>query len=76
MEEYIEDSLVTGAVCPSASPTGAEFFFVEKKDKNLRPCIDSRGLNDITVKNIYPLPTSPRRLNLPRGPPYFLSWTF
>ena len=31
-------------------------FFVSKKDKSLRPCIDFRGLNDITVKNMYPLP--------------------
>ena len=28
MEEYIEESLATGAVCPSASPAGAGFFFV------------------------------------------------
>ena len=27
-----------------------------KKDKSLRPCIDYRGLNDITLKNRYPLP--------------------
>ena len=27
-----------------------------KKDGGLRPCIDFRGLNDITVKNKYPLP--------------------
>ncbi|KAI3359792.1 hypothetical protein L3Q82_014168 [Scortum barcoo] len=31
-------------------------FFVEKKDKTLRQCIDFRGLNDITIKNKYPLP--------------------
>jgi len=34
---------------------GAGFFFVEKKDKTLMPCIDYRGLNDITVKHRYPL---------------------
>ncbi len=27
-----------------------------KKDGSLRPCIDYRGLNSITVKNTYPLP--------------------
>ncbi|KAK2912287.1 hypothetical protein Q8A73_006400 [Channa argus] len=32
------------------------FLFVSKKDKTLRPCIDYRGLNNITVKNKYPLP--------------------
>lgn len=56
METYIEDSLAAGCIHPSASPAGAGFFFVEKRDKTLRPCIDYRGLNDITVKNRYVLP--------------------
>jgi len=29
---------------------------VKKKDGSLRPCIDYSPLNDITVKNRYPLP--------------------
>lgn len=43
------------SLSPSSSPAGAGFFFVDKKDKSLRPCIDY-CLNDITVKNRYPLP--------------------
>lgn len=53
MEQYISDSLSSGLIRPS---TGAQFFFLEKKDKSLCPCIDYRGLNQITVKNKYPLP--------------------
>jgi hypothetical protein len=56
MEEYIEDSLAAGSTRPSASPASTGFFFVEKKDKTLRPCIDYRGLNDIMIKICYPLP--------------------
>lgn len=56
MEEYIRSSLAAGIIRPSSSPVGAGFFFVDKKDKSLRPCIDFRGLNDITIKNTYPLP--------------------
>ncbi|KAL2078839.1 hypothetical protein ACEWY4_024583 [Coilia grayii] len=56
MEEYIADSLTAGIIRPSSSPAGAGFFFVGKKDGSLRPCIDYRGLNDITIKNRYPLP--------------------
>nr|XP_057907337.1 retrotransposon-derived protein PEG10 isoform X1 [Doryrhamphus excisus] len=56
MEEYIQESLAAGIIRPSSSPAGAGFFFVEKKDKSLRPCIDYRGLNDISIKNRYPLP--------------------
>lgn len=56
MEEYINSSLQAGIIRPSSSPVGAGFFFVEKKDKTLRPCIDYTGLNDITIKNRYSLP--------------------
>ncbi|KAL0187931.1 hypothetical protein M9458_015030 [Cirrhinus mrigala] len=56
MEKYISDSLAAGFIRPSSSPTGAGFFSVGKKDGSLRPCIDYRGLNNITVKNTYPLP--------------------
>nr|CBN81752.1 Pol polyprotein [Dicentrarchus labrax] len=56
MEKYIGDSLAAGLIRPSSSPVGAGFFFVTKKDQTLRPCIDYRGLNDITIKNKYPLP--------------------
>uniref|UniRef100_A0A3Q2CFY6 CCHC-type domain-containing protein n=1 Tax=Cyprinodon variegatus TaxID=28743 RepID=A0A3Q2CFY6_CYPVA len=56
MEKYINESLAAGIIRPSSSPLGAGFFFVGKKDGSLRPCIDYRGLNQITVKNKYPLP--------------------
>lgn len=29
---------------------------MDKKDKTLHPCIDYRGLNNITIQNRYPLP--------------------
>ncbi|KAI3377243.1 hypothetical protein L3Q82_008481, partial [Scortum barcoo] len=56
MEEYIKTSLQSGIIRPSSSAAGAGFFFVEKKDGSLRPCIDYSALNDVTIKNRYPLP--------------------
>lgn len=56
IDKYISDSLAAKILCPSSSPAGAGFFYMKKKDGSLRPCIDYRGLNDITVKNTYPLP--------------------
>jgi hypothetical protein len=41
---------------PSSSPWGAPVLFVEKKDKSLRMCVDYRLLNEVTIKNKYPLP--------------------
>jgi hypothetical protein len=41
---------------PSSSPWGALVLFVQKKDGSQRMCVDYRSLNDVTVKNKYPLP--------------------
>ncbi len=71
MERYIHDSLVAGIIRPSSSPAGVGFFFVEKKDGSLRPCIDYRGLNDITVKNRYPLPLMSSAFELLQGATIF-----
>ncbi|MGL5200452.1 MAG: reverse transcriptase family protein [Aeromonas veronii] len=51
--------------------TSAGFFFVKKKNGGLRPCIDYRGLNEITVKFRYPLPLVPAALEQLRSARYF-----
>ncbi len=75
MEEYIEDALQQGYIRPSTSPAALSFFFVSKKDGGLRPCIDYRALNKITVKFRYPLPLVPAALEHLREPPSSPSWT-
>ncbi|KAL0163510.1 hypothetical protein M9458_039263 [Cirrhinus mrigala] len=62
MEDYIEEALESGFIRVSTSPAAAGFFFVSKKDGVLRPCIDYRGLNNVTVKFRYPLPLVPPAL--------------
>ncbi|GJX55944.1 putative reverse transcriptase domain-containing protein [Tanacetum coccineum] len=47
--------LVLGAAPVSSSPWGAPVLFVKKKDGSFRMCIDYRELNNLTVKNRYPL---------------------
>ena len=56
MNAFIDENLATGRIVPSKSPIASPFFFVKKKTGDLRPVQDYRKLNDITVKNCYPLP--------------------
>lgn len=44
------------------SQASAGFFIVEKKGGGQRPCIDFRGLNQVTIKYRHPLPLVPANL--------------
>ena len=52
----LQELLEQGFVQPSTSPWGAPILFVKKKDGTLQMCVDYRELNQVTVKNKYPLP--------------------
>jgi hypothetical protein len=52
----LQDLPDKGYIHPSTSSWGYSALFVEKKDKELRLCVDYRPLNVITIKNKYPLP--------------------
>ena len=56
LRQYLDENLKKQYIRPSKSPAGAPMFFVKKKSGELRPVIDYRGLNSVTVKNRYPLP--------------------
>jgi hypothetical protein len=56
LKKQIEELLSKGFIHPSSSPWGAPTLFVDKKDGSRRLCIDYRSLNDVTIKNKYPLP--------------------
>jgi hypothetical protein len=51
----LQGLLDKGYICPSTSPWGCSALFVEKKDKELRLCVDYRPLKAVTIKNKYPL---------------------
>ncbi|XP_071678362.1 uncharacterized protein [Lolium perenne] len=48
--------IVMGLIRPSASPWGSPVIFVDKRDGTIRLCVDYRRLNEVTMKNKYPLP--------------------
>jgi hypothetical protein len=56
LKKKIDELLEKGYIRPSTSPWVALVLFVEKKDGTKRMCIDYRALNEVTIKNKYPLP--------------------
>ena len=56
LKKQLADMLSKGLVRPSASPWGSPIIFVDKRDGTTRLCVDYRKLNDVTIKNKYPLP--------------------
>jgi hypothetical protein len=56
LKKLLNELQEAGYIRPSSSPWGASVLFVHKKDGSQRMCVDYRSLNDVTVKNKYPLP--------------------
>jgi hypothetical protein len=56
LKKQLQELLDKGFIRPSTSPWGCPAVFVRKKDESLRPCVDYRPLNAVTIKNKYPLP--------------------
>jgi hypothetical protein len=56
LKKQLTELQEAGYIRPSSSPWGAPIMFVQKKDGSQRMCVDYRSLNDVTIKNKYPLP--------------------
>jgi hypothetical protein len=56
LKTQLQDLLEKGFIRPSSSPWGCPAIFGKKEDQTLRMCVDYRPLNEVTIKNKYPLP--------------------
>ena len=56
LDEFLAENLKSGRIRPSKSPMASPVFFIKKKDGSLRLVQDYRKLNEMTIKNSYPLP--------------------
>jgi hypothetical protein len=56
LKKQIDELSEKGYIRPSTSPWAAPVLFMEKKDGTRRMCIDYQALNEVTIKNKYPLP--------------------
>jgi hypothetical protein len=56
LKEHIKELVEKGYICLSSSLWGAPVIFVLKKDGTQRLCVDYCALDEVTIKNKYPLP--------------------
>jgi hypothetical protein len=56
LKKQIVELQAKGFICPSSSLWKALVLFMEKKEGTQQMCVDYRCLNEVTIKNRYPLP--------------------
>ena len=71
LKKQLAELVAHGFIQPSKSPFGAPILFVKKKDGAMRMCVDYRALNNITIKNAYPLPRVDELFDRLQGAKYF-----
>ncbi|MCG8048996.1 MAG: reverse transcriptase domain-containing protein, partial [Candidatus Thiodiazotropha endolucinida] len=71
MDDQIENMLKKDVITPSKSPWASGIVLVKKKDGSKRFCVDYRRLNDVTIKDAYPLPRIDESLDQLAGSKWF-----
>jgi hypothetical protein len=57
LNRQLKDAVDAGLIHPIYTEFGSPIFFVRKAGGLLRLCFDYRGLNEVTRKDAYPLPS-------------------
>ena len=71
IDKMIDDMLTNKIITKSNSPWASPIVIVKKKDGSDRFCVDYRKLNQVTVKDNYPIPLIEETLDSLGGAHYF-----
>ena len=71
INEFLQKGVAAGQLRVSHSPYGSMLVIVKKKDGTPRVCVDYRALNDLTIKNKYPLPLMDELFDRVHGSRFF-----
>ena len=71
INQQVTDMLQRRVIEPSNSPWAAPVVLVTKKDGSKRFCVDYRRLNDVTIKDAYPIPRIEESLDALTGSKWF-----
>jgi hypothetical protein len=73
IEHQVEELMTSDLIEPSVSPFASSVLLVQKKDGSQRFYVDYLKLNDLTVKNRFPMPVVDEILDELHGTKYFTS---
>lgn len=71
IQKEVEEMLKNNIIQPSSSSWASPVVLVKKKDGKMRFCVDYRKLNEVTEKDVYPLPRIDDTLDTLSGAKYF-----
>ncbi|GBN00942.1 Transposon Ty3-I Gag-Pol polyprotein [Araneus ventricosus] len=70
-ERLVKEMVDNGIIDESSGPWASPIVLVKKKDGSTRFCVDYRKLNEITIKDSYPLPRIDDTLDALNGSQWF-----
>jgi hypothetical protein len=76
IDNHIEMMLKYDVIEESTSPYSSPILIVKKKDGTIRFCVDLRFVNDITIKDNFPIPSIEQTRYYPNGVKYYSTLDF